>query len=289
MDKKYVICPYCNKKLKFINNSHLKFHNKTIEDLKKEFPYLSIISSNMKNKLLKGSFKNKKSINYIKKYIIKNKIPYKIISKEYKNSYTKLKWQCENGHIFFMTWSSFQQGIRCFECFGSKKKTLNEINNLINNSNYKWISGKYKNIHSKLKLQCNRNHIYTTRFDQFQQKHRCPYCHYEDNIIKFSGTGNPNWRGGISFEPYCNLWTKELKQFIKNRDKNICLNPCCKSLNKTNLVIHHINYNKKDCDQYNLITLCNTCNATANFNREWHKNWYQAIIYKRYFSNKRRK
>lgn len=100
--------------------------------------------------------------------------------------------------------------------------------------------------------------------------------------ISKSGSKHPNWKGGISCEPYCDIWLdKEFKEFIKERDGYICLNPVC---NKTcnRLSIHHINYIKKDCHPLNLITLCFSCNAKANFDREWYKSWYEAIIYKRY-------
>ena len=278
----FVRCPYCGKKLMFINPSHLKLHNKTSNDLKIEFPDLCVMSNSMKKIALKGAHKNIKSIDYIKSYLKQYNIPYKIISIIYKNSRDKLKWQCDKGHIFFMSWTEFQQGHRCFECFGSKKKTIFEINKSIENCNYKWVSGTYKNTYSKLKIQCDRGHIYKVRYDQFKSGHRCPLCHHEDNIIKFSGAGNPNWRGGLSYEPYCEIWTSELKEYIKFRDGNVCLNPCCKSKNPSNLVVHHIDYDKKNCNQYNLITVCNTCNTEANFNRTWHKNWYTAIIYRRY-------
>jgi len=96
------------------------------------------------------------------------------------------------------------------------------------------------------------------------------------------GENHYNWKGGISCEPYCDVWIdKEYKQSIKERDGNKCLNPeCNKTTNK--LCLHHIDYNKKECKPSNLITLCVSCNSKANKNREWHKSWYQAIINKRY-------
>ena len=51
------------------------------------------------------------------------------------------------------------------------------------------------------------------------------------------------------------------------------------------LNIHHINYIKKNCHPWNLISLCRGCNTKANYNRRWHKHWYQAIMYRRYGYN----
>lgn len=104
----------------------------------------------------------------------------------------------------------------------------------------------------------------------------------KENHADFSGKNNPNWKGGIGCEPYCEIWSdEEYKNSIKERDGYICINPYCYK-NSKRLTIHHINYNKKDCKPSNLITLCNSCNAYANKDRKWHKFWYKAILYMRY-------
>ena len=82
------------------------------------------------------------------------------------------------------------------------------------------------------------------------------------------GNKNPNWRGGISFESYSIEWTETLKRAIRERDKYIC-----KMCNDYGNEIHHIDYNKINCNPVNLITLCHSCHSKTNFNR---KNW---IIY----------
>jgi len=97
-----------------------------------------------------------------------------------------------------------------------------------------------------------------------------------------SGPNASNWRGGISYEPYCDAWAdKEYKQSIMERDGFKCINPDCWGTS-TRLNVHHINYKKKDCHPKNLCTLCVSCNIRANTNRSWWKAWYQAIIYRRY-------
>ncbi len=99
------------------------------------------------------------------------------------------------------------------------------------------------------------------------------------------GTLAPAWKGGISCEPYCSEWSfKEFKDMIKERDGYKCLNPDCFG-NIYRLGVHHIDYDKKNCEPQNLITLCTSCNARANFDREWYESWYNAIIYRRGLSN----
>jgi 5-methylcytosine-specific restriction endonuclease McrA len=97
------------------------------------------------------------------------------------------------------------------------------------------------------------------------------------------GEGNPNWKGGKSFEEYCPVWKdEEYKQSIRERDGNVCLNPYCDSKNPNDLTIHHIDYDKQNCHPSNLITVCRSCNIRANKDRRWHKAWYSAIMSMRY-------
>jgi hypothetical protein len=85
------------------------------------------------------------------------------------------------------------------------------------------------------------------------------------------GCLNPNWRGGTSRDPYCFEFDIILKEYIMERDNFKCKNPLCKSISKR-LCVHHIDYNKKNCEESNLITLCGSCHSKSNFNRnEWEK------------------
>ena len=91
------------------------------------------------------------------------------------------------------------------------------------------------------------------------------------------GENNYNWKGGVSFEVYCEVWRdKEYKRSILKRDGYRCKNPNC-TRNSKKLVIHHIDYNKKNCHPNNLITLCNSCNIKANSNREHWKQFYASF------------
>jgi hypothetical protein len=104
---------------------------------------------------------------------------------------------------------------------------------------------------------------------------RCKLC-----ARKFQkGENSSNWKGGLNSIVYPVIWTEALKEKIRKRDNEVCQN-CNKSqvlelkTNKRKLHIHHIDYNKHNCSENNLITLCNVCNLKANFNREMWKTKY---------------
>ena len=68
-----------------------------------------------------------------------------------------------------------------------------------------------------------------------------------------------------------NRFNKFLKNKIKKRDNYSCV--MCNSKNK--LEVHHIDYNKKNNEENNLITLCKKCHNITNFDKEF---WTQTFI-----------
>ena len=95
----------------------------------------------------------------------------------------------------------------------------------------------------------------------------------------FKGKNHPNWNNGSSFEPYSPEFNKQKKQQVLERDNYTCQCPDCK--HETNLLdIHHIDYNKKNNNLENLITLCDSCHAKTNGKklRKYFTNYYQTIM-----------
>jgi len=92
------------------------------------------------------------------------------------------------------------------------------------------------------------------------------------------GVSLEDWKGFISFEPYTEEFNRHLKKQIRKRDNQICMN-CGIHREKLRraLNIHHINYDKKCNLGPNLISLCDTCHALTNFNREY---WTKLFQYK---------
>ena len=100
------------------------------------------------------------------------------------------------------------------------------------------------------------------------------------HIGLLTGDKNPNWNNGSSFGPYPPEFNKQLKQSILERDNNVCQNPNCNVKEKTDLHLHHIDYNKNNNDKENLITLCNSCHSktTGKRRRDFYIEFYQNIV-----------
>lgn len=86
-----------------------------------------------------------------------------------------------------------------------------------------------------------------------------------------TGEDHPNWNGGSSYHPDYPWSFKLIREKILSRDSNKCIN-CQKSKNlknhKRSLSIHHIDYNKHNSDEKNLVSLCDSCHSKTNYNRK---------------------
>lgn len=94
---------------------------------------------------------------------------------------------------------------------------------------------------------------------------------------KLAGKNNPNYINGKGRKPYPMGFNKQLKEQIRLRDNYQC--QLCGVKQKDyyrKLDVHHINYDTQNCNNDNLITLCNRCNPKVNFNRDY---WYAYFTY----------
>lgn len=110
---------------------------------------------------------------------------------------------------------------------------------------------------------------------EYRKKDKKNWDKYISNLKeKHQLEKHSNWQGGISFEPYSVDWTDDLKRAIRKRDKYTC--QLCRK--EPAIVVHHIDYDKKNCDPNNLITLCRSCNPKVNFNRKYWTNYFKKKI-----------
>ena len=93
----------------------------------------------------------------------------------------------------------------------------------------------------------------------------------------------PIGQDGKSFEDISIEFNKELKQYILERDNYTCQYPECKIENPKRLHAHHIDYNKKNNNSENILTLCNSCHTKTNNKnkRIYFTEFYQTIIMNR--------
>jgi len=106
-------------------------------------------------------------------------------------------------------------------------------------------------------------------------KGRCNSCRAKDRIEEKSA----NWIGGKSFEVYPKEFNNELKEEIRKRDNYTCRH--CGITEEEHIIVfgkiltvHHIDYNKQNCNEDNLITLCGSDNTRANYNRDYWEQYY---------------
>lgn len=95
---------------------------------------------------------------------------------------------------------------------------------------------------------------------------------------KRAGEKNGRWRGGKSFEPYSTDWTESLRISIRERDKYICQG-CFSKQGDITFDVHHIDYDKQNCNPTNLILLCRQCHGQTTWGdrKHWTK-FYRDIM-----------
>ena len=102
----------------------------------------------------------------------------KCLSNKYKNSITKMKWQCHRGH----EWQACVQSIKynntwCSFCAGNNKLTLEHCKEIARNKGGECLSIYYKNTKTKMKWKCDKGHIWETCFDKIKNRNTwCPNC-----------------------------------------------------------------------------------------------------------------
>lgn len=163
----------------------------------------------------------------------------------------------------------YEKGIKCPQ---RKNKTTNGFRFLIGNNYRKGCKNPFgtrflgKHHSEKTKLEMSLKFRGRNNFWAVKEKH-------------------PNWQGGISKLPYSFQFDKELKEKIRKRDNYQCQNKECNMTEEEHLIvyghsllIHHIDYNKQNCKENNLITLCRQCNSRVNFNKNYWINYFDKKI-----------
>jgi 5-methylcytosine-specific restriction endonuclease McrA len=147
----------------------------------------------------------------------------------------------------------------CQECYGKS---------IAGENHYNYKHGKTRN---NICIDCGK-HI--TFYGV-----RCHSCAEKQRIGKLA----PGYIHGKGYESYPVEFNDELREIIRKRDNYTCQN--CSMTEGEHLIvrerildIHHIDGNKENNNKENLITLCNSCNVRANFNKEHWQEFYTNLI-----------
>lgn len=224
------------------------------------------------------------SIDDINKILKERKI--KCLSNSFIGVNEKHDWKClKCKHIWTTDYNTVvnqKRGCRkCGYMITSEKKlskiSINDINKDLIERNIKCLSEKYLGIDEKHNWECLKcGNIWECGFySVVTEKSKCPECRKEER----SGENHHNWRGGISYKSYPKLFLSgELRNSIRNRDNHKCQFPNCDyddTKNKMKLDVHHIDGNKKDCSNRNLISLCRKHHASLLYNyKDWQDYFY---------------
>lgn len=109
------------------------------------------------------------------------------------------------------------------------------------------------------------------------------YCNQECQNKFRVGKNAINYIHGQGYEPYTSEFNNEFKKHIKKKYNYICQN--CQITEREHIIVfneilsvHHIDYNKFNNNENNLICLCRNCNTRANFNRDYWEGFYKNKI-----------
>jgi len=157
---------------------------------------------------------------------------------------------------------------RCRFCY---KKFINIFGN----------SSNFKN--RKLEMECSYCHkTIFKNLSQIKLNNDKVFCDFKCMGLyrqnSYRGINNPAWIDGTSgiYPPEFN---DSLKEQIRKRDNYTCQN-CGMTEEEhlivvgNNLEVHHIDYDKQNCKEDNLITACKQCNLRANANRDYWQEFY---------------
>lgn len=215
----------------------------------------------------------KLSYEFVKSYVEEQ--GYKLLSKTYKNNKTNLLFKCPSGHQFEARFDNFKgNGSRCPVCAASvlnheKRHTYEYVNNCIEERGEILLSKEYINSNTKLNIRCGKEHIYSIKWNDFQQGHGCPICgressadsrrhsyEYVKDFVRNRGyqlLSKEYEKCGSKLELMCKKGHPFYMSYDNFRSGQDC--PVCWKLQK---------YSKTEKKIYNIVKECLNCEVISN-------------------------
>jgi len=109
-----------------------------------------------------------------------------------------------------------------------------------------------------------------------KNKHKKSQEHRQKISDAMIGDKNPKWKDSSHMVSKYKQHNHKHRKRILIRDNYECQNPTCRGNCKL-LNVHHIDYDKENCEPENLIVLCVSCNSRANHNRKYWTKFYMQL------------
>ena len=139
----------------------------------------------------------------------------KCLSDEYRNSGTKMMWECGKSHEWKSTFRSIKNnGHWCPKCSKTAKLTIKECKEFVVSKGGECLSNVYKNSKTKMLWKCSEGHEWMATFDNIKNYGNwCPQCSsgrseqicrkiFEDHYNAKFPTKRPQFLEGLELDGY---------------------------------------------------------------------------------------
>ena len=148
----------------------------------KVLPTIQCLNANKKPRPFDKN--NPFTIENIQLFLSKNNPNIELLSNEYISSDTKLHCRCRvDNNEWYVIWENLKQGQGCPECkrrnfIQTNYNSLDEIKKRLNviNPNLFILEKEYKDCKAKMKIQCEKSHVFKRSWIDLLRNPRCPEC-----------------------------------------------------------------------------------------------------------------
>ncbi len=108
-----------------------------------------------------------------------------LLSPNYVNNLTKLRYRCAEGHEWEAVPASLFIGRWCPECASRKRgdgrrlAVLRRLRERVSGAGYELLPPGFVDAHTHILLRCPRGHLWQTLYASFEEGSRCPRCRQE--------------------------------------------------------------------------------------------------------------
>tara|TARA_B100001971_G_C18205936_1_gene547616 strand:+ start:433 stop:1371 length:939 start_codon:yes stop_codon:yes gene_type:complete len=96
---------------------------------------------------------------------------------------------------------------------------------------------------------------------------------------KYTGENHPRWKGGTSALPYSPEFKWVMRKYIRERDNHEC-QFCETPENGISHAVHHIDHNKENDSEFNLISMCMDCHNNETTSNSDQPIWQEILTEK---------